>query len=232
MNPIQKKHLQALQKIKRSERHPLLHLLHKKHHISRKTLFYMKEYGPRSHAIRTILKESIGILLMASIISSVGGLSVEYIKKLFVTLTPFVILLPALNDLVGDYGTIISSRFSTLLYENKVNAKIWKNKEIKELFTEIMTIALLTAIFAAVIAIIISKLSHFPINMVTAWKIITITMLDVMLLVGILFFTAITAGLYFYKKKEDPNNFLIPITTSVADFGNMIMLTLLIILVF
>jgi len=54
----------------------------------------------------------------------------------------------------------------------------------------------------------------------------------VLVLVAILFLTSITAGLYFYRKGEDPNNFLIPITTSIADFGNMIVLTVLVILVF
>ena len=46
------------------------------------------------------------------------------------------------------------------------------------------------------------------------------------------FITAIVAGIYYYKKKEDPNNFLIPITTSVADLGNMVVLVALILLFF
>ena len=40
------------------------------------------------------------------------------------------------------------------------------------------------------------------------------------------------AGIYFYRKGEDPSNFLIPITTSIADFGNMLLLSLLVILFF
>jgi len=35
---------------------------------------------------------------------------------------------------------------------------------------------------------------------------------------------------YYYKNNEDPNNFLIPITTSIADFGNMGILAVLIII--
>jgi len=48
----------------------------------------------------------------------------------------------------------------------------------------------------------------------------------------ILFITSIVAGLHFYRKKEDPNNFLIPITTSIADFVNMALLSLLVVMFF
>src|SRR3990167_2010559 len=98
-----RKHLQKLQKIKREKYHPLIHKIHKKHKISRKTLFYVKEYGPHTNVPKTIIKESIKILLFASIISSFGGLALENIKTIFISITPLIILLPILNDMIGDY---------------------------------------------------------------------------------------------------------------------------------
>ena len=43
---------------------------------------------------------------------------------------------------------------------------------------------------------------------------------------------SIIAGLHFYRKGEDPNNFLIPITTSIADLSNMFILSILVVLFF
>ncbi|MEM7819820.1 MAG: magnesium transporter [Candidatus Aenigmatarchaeota archaeon] len=227
-----KKHLEKLRKIERRQYHPIIYKIHKKHKISKKTLFYIKEYGPHSNVPKIIIKESIGILLLASIISSLGGFGLEYIKSNFIKIMPFIILLPILNDMIGDYGTIISSKFSTMLHEGKIKQKWWKNTEVKKILQEIIIISFITAIFSALLAIITSDLSSYIFGINIIAKILFISIIDTILLVIILFFMAIYAGLYFFRKKEDPNNFLIPITTSIADFCNMIILAILIFLFF
>jgi cation transporter-like permease len=224
--------LKRLSRIKKSQHHPLIHKIHRRHNISRKTLFYVKEYGPHTNVPKTIIKESIKILLFASIISSFGGLALEHIKTVFISILPLVILLPTLNDMIGDYGSIISSRFSTMLHEKKITKKWWINEDLKKLFYQILIIAVITTILSSLIALVVSSFSDYSINKIIVSKIFFISILDVILLVTILFLTAILAGLYFYKKNEDPNNFLIPITTSIADFGNMFILTILILLFF
>lgn len=224
--------LKKLSKIKKREHHPLIHKIHKKHKISRKTLFYIKEYGPHTNVPKTIIKESIKILLFASIISSFGGLALEHIKTIFISIIPLVVLLPTLNDMIGDYGAIISSRFSTMLHEKKINKKWWINKNLKKLFYQILIIGSITTIISSLAALIISSFSDFVIDKTIIYKILFVSILDVTLLIVILFLIAILAGFYFYSKNEDPNNFLIPIATSVADFGNMIILSILILLIF
>ncbi|MFN7088783.1 MAG: YbfB/YjiJ family MFS transporter [Candidatus Paceibacteria bacterium] len=43
---------------------------------------------------------------------------------------------------------------------------------------------------------------------------------------------AIIGGFWIYKRGSDPNNFLIPITTSVADFSSLILFSLLVAFLF
>jgi mgtE-like transporter len=191
----------------------------------------VKEYGEHSNVLKTILKESIRIIIFASIISSLGGLALENIKSIFISLMPLIILLPTLNDMIGDYGTIVSSTFSTMLHKGEVKKKWW-TPEVQEMFMQIIIVAGITAFLSATIALAISKYYGAVIDAVFAFKVFFITIIDVMVLVCLLFITSIYAGLYYFNKKEDPNNFLIPITTSIADFGNMIVLTVLIILFF
>ncbi len=229
-----KKKLEKLQKIKRPKHHPLIHKIHHVHKISKKTLFYVKEYGQHSNVPKTIIKESVKIILLASLISAFGGFALEQIKTAFLTMIPLIILLPALNDMVGDYGSIVSARFSTMLHKGEVQKKWWKEKEVQKLFWQIMIIAAITALFSAAISLTIAGVMEKgnTFTVMFAIKIIALTFIDVVVLVGFLFFTAIFAGLHYFKKKEDPNNFLIPITTSVADFANMVLLAGLIILFF
>lgn len=227
-----RRHLEKLRKVERKKHHPLLHKIHKKHRISRKTLFYVKEYGPHTNVPRTIIKESIKILLLASIISSFGGLALENIKTVFVSIIPLIIILPALNDMIGDYGTIASARLSTMLHEGLIKERCWSNKELKKLFVQIFIISIITAIFSSAIALAVSMVWGYGISLMLAIKVFIIAVLDIALLVSVLLAISVVAGKYFYNKGEDPNNFLIPITTSVADFGNMIILSALVLLLF
>ncbi len=227
-----RKHLEKLRLLKRREYHPLVHKIHKKHKISRKTLFYVKEYGAHTNVPRTIIKESIKILILASIISSLGGLSLEIHKTVFVSLVPFVILLPVLNNLIGTYGTIFSSRVSTMLHEGKISGNWWKNMHLHKLLLQVLVVSVIMAVLSASIAIAISAIAGFSLSSTVVSAIFIVAIVDVLALVCILFVVSAVAGLHFYRKKEDPNNFLIPITTSIADFGNMIILSVLIILVF
>ncbi|MEK6886430.1 MAG: magnesium transporter [Nanoarchaeota archaeon] len=225
-------HLHEVSRIERKKHHPLLHHLHKVHKFSKETLFYMKEYGPKSHAMKTILKESFLILVFASAISSFGGFALERIKTLFITITPLIIMLPALNDMIGDYGSIISSRFATMLYKGKVKKDWEKNLEIKKLYIQIIIISLLISSASAIISLIISGFSNYEVTLLTAGKLMFIVWLDVAVLVTLLFVVSIFAGLHVFKNHEDPNNFLIPIATSVADFGNMILLAVFVTILF
>ncbi len=227
-----KKQLHKLRKVEKSRYHPLIHRIHKKYKISTRTLHYVKSYGKHSDITKTIIKQSIWILIFASLVSSFGGLFLENIKELFVVIVPLVILMPTLNDMIGDYGMIISSRFTTFLYRGKINKKIDKNFKLKELFFKIISIALLTSVLSIIISLIISKFSGYNASLSTMFKIFVIVIIDVILLVIILFLVAFFGGLYVYKRNKDPDNFLIPITTSIADFGNMVVLTLLVVLFF
>lgn len=225
--------LKDLTQLERKQYHPLVHEIHRQHNISKKTLFYIREYGPHSHVFRTIFKESIRILLFASVLSSIGGLAFENIKLIFTSIIPLIVLFPALNDMIGDYGGIISSKFSSMLHEGKIEGeKWWKNKDIKILFAQVLVISLITAVLSSVISLVISSFSSYSVNTGIALKIFLISIIDVTLLVTSLFFIAVYAGMYFFKEHEDPNNFLIPITTSLADFGNMMLLSILITLFF
>ncbi len=224
-------YLKEITGFKRKKHYPEVHEIHKKYHISRRTLFYVKEYGKNANVSKTIIRESIKILLLASIISSFGGLALEQIKTLFLSIMPLLILLPSLNNMIGNYGTIISSRFSTMLHEGGIDKKKQKNRELKKLFLQMTLMTIIGAVLSSLIAIAITHFSG-GISLGIAVKVFFIVLIDMFVLTNVLFFVATRAGIYIYKKKEDPNNFLIPITTSVADFTNMVILAVLIILLF
>lgn len=230
LHPKHMKKLTRLRKVEKKKFHPLQHHIHKKHNISKKTIFYMKEYGPHTNVARTILKESVKILIFASVISSLGGLALEGIRESLVSAVPLLIMLPVLNGMIGNYGIVISSKMSTMLHEGKVSGHGFLGKNLIRLLGQIMLIAAITSSAGTAASLAISGYatagSHF------ALKIFLIVMADALILISVLFAVSVFTGIYFFEKGEDPNNFLIPITTSIADFGNMIILAFLVALLF
>ncbi len=200
--------------------------------VSHRTMFYMKEYGPHSHIVRNIVRASLKVTIFAAAISSFGGIALESIKAEFLAIMPLVILMPALNDMLGDFGTIVSSRFSAMLLERKFSGNAFNDPELRRLFLQILAIGAFFSAAAAAIALAVSFFSGFGVTAGVAVKVMLVTSFDILLLVCGIFSLSVIAGVHFYKKGEDPNNFLIPIVTSVADFGNIIVLAGLVTLFF
>lgn len=179
-----------------------------------------------------IVKESIKILILASVISSIGGIGLETIQKKLLLIVPLLILLPSLNDMIGDFGTIMSSKFTTLLYLGKIKERWWKSKELKTLIWILVIISLISAIYIALLANLIAYWRGFEITTDITIKVILISILATLILVTAIISMSIIAGFIVYKKNEDPDNFLIPITTSIADLGSMLIFSGLIYLLF
>ena len=224
--------LMKLSKVKKSVYHPLIKHVHKKHNISKRTLFYVKEYCTKSNVSSVIIRESLIVLIFASIISSLGGFGLEKWKDQFILLLPILILFPVLNSMIGNYGIIFSSKYSTMLHEGKIEKHIFRSKELMRLFYHMIIIGIFTAVLASIFALVFASLRNFNTTPDITLKILFITIVDSMLMISLLFFLSIFFGNYIYKKKEDPNNFLIPIITSVADFFSIIILIVLVLLFF
>ena len=176
-----------------------------------------------------IMTESMGILILASLLSTIGGFGIESIKQQIFFLMPLLILMPALNDMTGDYGTIVAARFTTMLYLGRIKAKgWWRSQELHRMFSEIMIISTFSAIYITVIASLIAAFKGFPMHWDVFQRILLIALSTTWLLVAILFVVCVLGGFYVYKKKHDPDNYLIPLATSLADLGSMLILTVLV----
>ena len=226
---IPKRHIQKIRRLKRHVYHPILHATHHRHKMSYRTLYYIKSFGNDRHMWHAIVKQSIKILILASILSTIGGFWIEGIQSKLLLFTPLLILLPALDDMIGDYGCTIGSKFSTMLYLKRVGKKWWHSKDLHDLVTTVFIVAFISSVYIGLLSSAISVVQGFVITEVLAIKVLAISIICTMLLVGIICLIAFVCGLYFFRKGEDPNNFLIPITTSVADFGSLIIFTLLVI---
>ena len=151
------------------------------------------------------------------------------ILQALMTLSPLLIILPALNDMVGDFGTTFSAKLTTSLYLGEVSTKnIFKSKEIKQLIKKVYLIALVSAVYMAFLALIVSAFKGFNLSFPMIFKILLISIAVTVLVISLIILISLILGVYYFNKKEDPNNFLIPITTAVGDLGSMFVLSILV----
>ena len=213
--------------------HPIIHHVRKKYRISRKTIFYLKEYGPKSHVSHVIIKESIRILILASIISSIGGIGLQAVESMVVAIVPLLVMLPALTDMIGDFGTIVGSRFAAMLYLGQVRREgWWRSPYMHKLFRIVVTVAIIAALYLGTVATCISMARGFAVDALLFVRVMEISLFATMVLVGLVLFLSVIGGFYIFSKKEDPNNFLIPIATSVADLSSLVIFSAMVAMLF
>lgn len=191
--------------------------------ISRKTLFFMREYGPKSHVATLIIRQSLLVLLFATTLSLAGGIGLESVRQKITHVLPLLILIPALNDMVGDFGTIVSSKITTMLYLGHVRKDVLGNKEMGKMLSAVMLIALMSAVYLGTASSALSMLMGFTLTANVLLKVVFTSLLMAFTLVTIIILISVFGSLVIYKRGDDPDNFLIPITTSIADFGSLLL---------
>lgn len=221
-----------IRKLKRFQSYPIEHKIYKTHKISHKTLFYMKEYGNRSHIMSVILKESLLPLMIAFAVGLIGGINLQAIKGNFVAFLPLIILLPSLNDMIGDYSMIMISRLTTLIFSRRVPRNLWISQEVRDLIKTIISVAIFSALYIGLMSSIIAYLKGFMISTETTIKVLEVSLITTFLMVGLVILIAALGVFYVSRQQEDPNNLVMPIMTSVADFGTILVFAITVKLIF
>lgn len=214
-------------KLPRRKHHELQHKV-RKYGISRRTFYYMKEYGPRVNIVHEIVKDSLKVLMPAAILASVGGVGIQSIEAKLALFLPLLVLIPSLSHIIGSFGTIVSSKFTTALYLGKVRGHPLKSPSVHRLYHMVAGVAVIVSLYIGMLASVVAFLKGYDITVEIAAKVVGTALLSTALLTGIVFALSVILGSWIFRKKEDPNNFLIPIITSVADFATLLLVTALV----
>lgn len=177
---------------------------------------------------KNIFYQSLPALIIASSLSSLGGISLTIVRERILFILPLLILFPALNDMVGDYGTILASKFTTWLYRGTIPPHWHQSRRLRNLVKNIFLIALFYSFLISFLAILISYFQGFSLTASLCLKVFLIAVLTTVSLVALLSILIFTLGTLFYRQGYDPDNSLIPFATSLADFGALLIFGLLI----
>ncbi|MFW9874136.1 MAG: magnesium transporter [Candidatus Thorarchaeota archaeon] len=175
-----------------------------------------------------IFKESIIVVIISSLFGLFSGTILSSNEEILYTIPILLLILPALNSLIGDISTVLVSRLTTHLYIGTILPKIQKSKRLKEDFYGLLITLLLSLLFLIFLGYSIGIISGVKfVNPLIMILIITVTVLIIFLMMFILLFIG---AIFLFKCGMDPTNFLIPFITSLADFLTPLFVILLIVI--
>ncbi|MCK4286458.1 MAG: magnesium transporter, partial [Candidatus Lokiarchaeota archaeon] len=164
-----------------------------------------------------IFKESIIIVIISSLMGLFSGTLLSFNEDLLRYAVPVMLLiLPALNSLIGDISTVLVSRLTTHLYIGTIQPRVRKSKRLKEDFYGLLITLLLSLGALIFLGYLFSVI--LGIKIVNPLVISLIMCITVLLIFTIMFLLSFVGAIVLFKRGMDPNNFLIPFITSLADF--------------
>lgn len=165
---------------------------------------------------KKIIKESVVIVMISSIIGLISGTFLSVNQQILYSFPIILLILPSLNSLIGDISTVLTSRLSSHLYLGNLPPKIQKNDVLGKDFYGLLITTLLSLIALIIIGYAVGFATG--IQIINPLLIIAVIMLTMLILFGLTFILLFTSSIILYKRGMDPNNFLIPLTTSLLDF--------------
>ena len=177
---------------------------------------------------KKIFKESIAIVVISSTIGIFSGTLLSINEKLLYAIPIILLILPSLNSLVGDISTVLVSRLTTHLYIGSIPPKIQKSERLFEDFVSLLITILLSLLVLILLGFIIGI--YTGINIINPFLMILVIFLTIMTLFFILFLLLFIGSIFLFNRGKDPNNFLIPFVTSLADFLTPLLLIIFIII--
>lgn len=167
-----------------------------------------------------IVKESQIPLTLAAVVGVLSGALLEARLEALISLPVLLAIVPPLNDMAGDLGTIIVARLTTAFYLGSIEPKLRKNKGLRTNLLSLMVVSIIAVLY---ISLILSPVYSITLNTSR----ILFTVLLVVILAGIMgvFFTLLS-GIFLsvlsFRKGYNPDTVVMPVITLIGDLLSIV----------
>ena len=166
------------------------------------------------YKFQRIIKESIGVLIICSLIAVLAGQLLHSMQGKFVGVPILLVFIPVINGLGGNLGSIFGARITSALHLGSITTlsdeELHKNMGMS-LFLGIVVYGVL-----ALIIYVVAPFLHIKINIDVMKFLVIFILSGVILTICVMCITLVTAFLSF-KRGIDPDNIVIPLVTTLGD---------------
>ncbi len=178
----------------------------------------------RRPTLREVVRQSLPVLVVAALISTVAGVAVERQAESFLAWPVFLVLLPPLLGMSGSLGGILAARLSTKLHLGLLDARRVRLATIIDDLALVALYAVTVFTSLGVLAQLGAQLVGFATpglgDVVAAALISGVLVTVTLMVVGSL------GAIFSYRAGLDPDNTAIPLVTAVLDVSGAIALIL------
>ncbi len=168
----------------------------------------------REGSYRTIVLQSVIVMLFAGTLSAMSGLLLETNLHILVTVPIILTLIPAFLEEGGNIGSILSSRLATKLHTGQIDAK-FKIEEIKH---EIINSYILSLMIFPIVSVLVYILgSLIGIGGLALPKLLFTATVAGLILTTIVIAMSLFISMISFRYKINPDNVTIPLITGTAD---------------
>ena len=161
-----------------------------------------------------IFKQSAPLLMITAFIGILGGQMLNSIDEILLEVPVLLFLLPVLNGVGGNLGTVLGARISSGLHSGYINPDIM-DIEMKE---NIYLTLIMGGITYISVAMVVASFSlAIPLEILAVNLLIIILGTGFIITVGIMILT-VMVSILAHKKRMDPDNIVVPIVTTSGDF--------------
>ncbi len=174
------------------------------------------------HFIRTetmyekIVKQSILVLSFGAILSTIAGTFLQHQVEQLVAVPVLLVLLPAFVGEGGNIGSIFASRIGTLFNLGIIKPKLGMKGEMQREIAHTYVFALVVYPIIAIATYVLARATGL--NSLGPVTLVLISLAAGAILTTLITFLAFGSSIVAYKHGIDPDNVLIPIVASAADF--------------
>lgn len=165
--------------------------------------------------VKTILKQSTPTLILCSFLGIFAGTVLDSFASILLNNPTILTLVPLFSGESGNLVSILGARLSSALHAGLIEAEFKFNEAVRNNFIIIILLCLIVYPFIAILADITSLLLN--IEAFSILHLILISLISGLVLIPIMIIIVFFIGIYSFKKGLDPDNVIIPISTSLTD---------------
>lgn len=154
---------------------------------------------------------------LASTISLIGGIGLEAVTDRLLPLVPLIVAMPGMNDLVGDYASIIAAHASDPA-ERKTSKK--------QLIKAIASVLWINILGVIALSLLLAYHRGYVASPAFILKFILFVAASITLVVAVLISLTALLDKILERRKLSPDDILIPVVTSIADVMMLALISL------
>ncbi len=173
---------------------------------------------------KSIVRESAPLIALMMLIEVGGGGMLESMSEIFYAVPALLAIVPMINAIGGNAGSIVGSRLASGLHLGTIKPD-FRDREVLDNMFMTGAMGMAAKFITASFLFIILPLLGIAVGL-SIWTWLAITLIASAVVLGAVLPAAVLASIIAFRKEKSPDDFTIPIVSTVGDFTGILAILL------